>query len=202
MLLTPRFIDAMDFAREAHGSQVRKGTQVPYLSHPMAVASLVLEYGGGEDEAIAGLLHDVLEDEGAHLVEDIESRFGEYVLKIVVECSDALPVKGAQKPPWHERKLAYVEGIPHKTPGTQLVTACDKLHNLTAIVRDWHVVDDDLWTRFRSGAVGTRWYYENLGQVLLDVDVSPAGDIERRLGELGWRPRSSPMPGNLPPTAL
>ena len=94
MLLTPRFIDAMDFAREAHGSQVRKGTQVPYLSHPMAVASLVLEYGGGEDEAIAGLLHDVLEDEGEHLAGDIESRFGEYVLKLVVECSDAIIGEG------------------------------------------------------------------------------------------------------------
>ena len=202
MTLTRRFTDAMDFARKAHGSQVRKGSTTPYLSHPLAVASLVLEYGGGEDEAIAGLLHDVLEDEGAHLGPEIQQAFGAYVLQMVVECSDALPEKGEEKPSWVLRKQRYLEEVPGKSRGAILVTACDKLHNLTAIVRDWHVVGDDLWTRFRSGAVGTRWYYENLGQVLLDVDVSPAGDIERRLGELGWRPRSSPMPGNLPPTAL
>ncbi len=183
-ILTDRFDQAVAFAREVHHGQYRKGTRVPYLSHPMGVASLVLEYEGDEDEAIAGLLHDVLEDGGAHLAPVIETRFGARVLTMVRECSDAVPQKGEAKPPWKERKLAYIASLEHKTRSALLVTACDKLHNLTAMVRDYRRHGDALWTRFTASAEETRWYYGEMATRLEALKAPPAPDLRTRLAAL------------------
>ena len=140
------------------------------------------------------MLHDVLEDDGDHAAPQIESRFGGHVLQMVIECSDAIIQKGEEKPPWAERKLNYVAQIPHKSEGAQLVTACDKLHNLTAIVRDWQQVGDQLWTRFNAREEGSRWYYENVAYALLEAEAAPAQDLAKKLGELGWEARRWAMP--------
>ena len=183
-ILTERFDRALAFARDVHAGQTRKGTGIPYFSHPLAVASLVLEYEGDEDEAIAGLLHDAIEDGGAHLAPRIESLFGPRVLSVVRECSDAEPAAGEEKPPWKERKLAYVTSLRHKSPSALLVTACDKLHNLTAIVRDYRTQGDRLWDRFTASAEQTRWYYGEMTERLVALDVRPAPDLALKLDEL------------------
>jgi (p)ppGpp synthase/HD superfamily hydrolase len=123
MILSNRYDQALAFAHECHRAQSRKGTGIPYISHPLAVSSLVLEYGGSEAEAIAALLHDTLEDSGARLVEVIAERFGREVLEMVIQCSDAIPGQGQAKAPWVSRKASYLAGIPAKSPGARLVTA-------------------------------------------------------------------------------
>ena len=140
-MLTERFNDALVFAAELHGSQKRKGTQTPYISHLMAVASIVLEHGGSEDEAIAGLLHDAVEDQGATypggveaLRQEIASRFGSNVLAIVDACSDTDQIP---KPPWQKRKEAYIEHLKDADTSTLLVSCADKVHNARAILTDY-----------------------------------------------------------------
>jgi len=195
-LLSSRYGQALVFAHEAHYHHQRKKTEIPYISHPMAVSSLVLEYGGNETEAIAGLLHDVLEDQqgDADWAGRIERRFGAEVLGIVKECSDHLPAEEPPKPPWPERKRAYLAGLDAKSPSALLVTACDKLHNLTAIARDHRHLGDTLWGRFSGRKDGTRWYYENLAHHFHELGVSPAEDLAQRLTELGWGPRCYTLP--------
>lgn len=183
-MLTERFDRALALAREVHAGQLRKATRIPYLSHPMAVAGLVLEYGGDEDEAIAGLLHDAIEDGGAHLAPRIEALFGARVLAVVRECSDAEPAAGEEKPPWEQRKLAYVTSLAHKSPSALLVTGCDKLHNLGCIVRDYRTHGDALWERFTASAEQTRWYYGEMTERLVALDAPPAPDLALKLDEL------------------
>jgi (p)ppGpp synthase/HD superfamily hydrolase len=182
-IITERLDEALTFARECHAGQVRKGTRNPYLCHPMGVASLVLEFGGGEDEAIAGLLHDVLEDGGGELAGEIEAKFGVNVLTIVRECSDSAPIAGESKPPWELRKRAYVNSLPVKSPSALLVTACDKLHNLTAIVRDYREEGESLWDRFRADVNQTYWYYSEMTSQLSDLGVKPARELEIKCTE-------------------
>jgi (p)ppGpp synthase/HD superfamily hydrolase len=136
-LLTERFQRALALASELHAAQVRKGTSVPYLAHLMSVAALVLEHGGGEDAAIGGLLHDAVEDsaDGAASEARIRRELGERVGDIVLGCSDAIAVPGQPKPPWRERKAAYLERLPQENDlDVLLVSACDKLHNARTIV--------------------------------------------------------------------
>ena len=163
-MLTRRFDDALVFARQCHEGQTRNGTDIPYISHPMAVASLVLEHGGDEDETIAALLHDVLEDVGPQAAGEIESKFGKNVLSIVRECSDCEVPQGKAKPPWKTRKETYISQIKHKSKGALLVTSCDKLHNLTSIVRDYDEIGDRVWGRFSSDRESVKWYYQSLAQ--------------------------------------
>lgn len=160
MVLTSRFEEALVYAVTAHSGQVRKGTAIPYVSHLLAVAGLVLEYGGDEDEAIAGLLHDAVEDSGgqARLV-DIRERFGERVAEIVLGCSDTDVIP---KPPWRARKEAYISHLGEVSPSAQLVSCCDKLHNVRTIVADLYVHGDEVWKKFTGGKDGTLWYYVTL----------------------------------------
>ena len=174
-LLTDRFGEALVFAERAHRSQTRKGTPIPYVSHLMAVASLVLDYGGDEDQAIAALLHDVVEDQGgATMAAEIRARFNDRVADIVLACSDtdAIP-----KPPWRDRKETYIASVSHKSPDAILVTMADKLHNATAILEDHREIGDAIWTRFTGGRDGTLWYYRSLADAL----------AERRPGPLAHR---------------
>jgi (p)ppGpp synthase/HD superfamily hydrolase len=163
----PRLHQALDYAASAHSAQARKGTTIPYLSHPMGVASLVLENGGDEDEAIAGFLHDVLEDCGGEHEAPIRALFGDRVAGLVLDCTDGLPDEAGVKPPWKARKLAYIDHLRAADPGAPLVSACDKLHNARAIVADLmagHAVFD----RFKAGREETIWYYATLHQVFVE----------------------------------
>lgn len=155
---------ALDYAAEAHQAQARKGTSIPYLSHLLGVASLVMEHGGDEDQVIAGLLHDVLEDCGPNHREHIQELFGPKVLAIVQACTDGTPDSSGLKAPWRERKERYLEHLKGAAREALLVAACDKLHNARAIALDL-AAGEDVFSRFTGGRVGTHWYYQSLVEV-------------------------------------
>jgi GTP pyrophosphokinase len=137
-LLSPDFTQALVFANELHHAHWRKKPSIPYVSHLLAVASIVLEYGGDEDEAIAALLHDAVEDRGGRpTLERIKRRFGSAVADIVQACSDA-EVK--PKPPWRERKERYIEHVTAASASVRLVSAADKLHNARSILKDYREI--------------------------------------------------------------
>ena len=214
-MLTKKIEAAFAYAAIAHAGQCRKGTQIPYLSHLMAVASLVMEAaadGDGEipedfeDLVIAGLLHDVVEDcGGADRLKDVRARFGDRVGDIVEHCTDAMPAPGEQKPPWAERKQAYLATLEHKDDyRALLVTAADKLHNTRAIVTDlrnyqrkneppaafWRrFVDDKPDARLEERVPEILWYYKELADVLSRKAAEESGDrgqgrLARLAGEL------------------
>lgn len=162
-MLSPRFDSALAYASDAHRRQRRKGTDTPYVAHLLAVCAVVLEHGGDEDQAIAALLHDVVEDQGGppRLV-DVERRFGKRVASIVGACSDAMVEDPATKPQWKERKQRYIAALAHHAPEVWLVSAADKLHNAHTILSDYREVREALWSRFKGGREGTLWYYRAL----------------------------------------
>jgi len=167
-LLTPRFARAVTFAGAVHANQVRKGTDIPYLAHLMAVAALVLEAGGDEDCAIAAILHDAVEDsvDGKAMTGRIRKRFGERVSAIVAGCSDAVAVPGLPKSDWRPRKEAYLRRLKVEGDiGVLLVSACDKLHNVRAIVSDLAKSGQVVWSRFTVGKESQLWYYGSLSEV-------------------------------------
>ena len=165
----PEFERALGFATQLHAPQTRKQTDIPYISHLIGVAGLVLESGGGRDEAIAGLLHDSIEDCGVDypggvsaLRGRIQQEFGERVLAIVEGCTDA---ETSPKPPWRDRKERYIAHLEEAPADVLLVSCADKLHNARAIVADLRVMGDALFARFKGGREGTLWYYESLTEV-------------------------------------
>jgi len=164
MELSPKFAEALKFATERHAGQKRRGTEIPYVSHLLAVAALVLEHGGSEEEAIGALLHDVVEDQKAS-ADDVRRRFGDAVTEIVLGCSDTVEYP---KPPWRPRKEAYVAHLPTASPSVRLVSAADKLHNARALLRDYREIGNELWSRFRGGKHGTLWYYRVVVEALDD----------------------------------
>ena len=158
--LGPRFLRAFCFAAEKHAGQTRKASSIPYLAHLMGVASLVLEFGGDEDLAIAALLHDVVEDcGGAPMLKDVRRKFGSRVAKIVDGCTDS---DKEPKPPWRERKETYIEHLKSADAETRLVSAADKLNNVRSILSDYREVGESIWDRFNGGRDGTLWYYRAL----------------------------------------
>lgn len=163
--LSAQFQEAFIFVAVLHADQFRKGTQVPYISHLMGVAGLVLEHGGSEDEAIAALLHDTIEDQAHKLggseamKAEIQTRFGQSVLDIVLGCTDA---ETNPKPPWRERKEAYILHLEEATPSVLLVSLADKVHNARSILTDYRTIGEAIWERFRGGRDGTLWYYRAL----------------------------------------
>jgi len=160
MALTARFERALTFAAQLHADQVRKGTNIPYIAHLLGVASLVLEYGGGEDEAIAALLHDAVEDQGGPATRArIHALFGETVVDIVDGCTDT---DETPKPPWRARKEAYLAHLRTASPAVLLVSAADKLYNATSILRAYSEVGEDIWARFSAGRGEQLWYYRAL----------------------------------------
>lgn len=164
MRLSKRFEEALAFAYQLHNGQTRKATSVPYISHLLAVASLVLEHGGDEDEAIAALLHDAVEDQGgAAAREQIRKRFGGHVAEIVDGCTDT---DSTPKPPWRARKEAYIAHLPQTSDSVRLVSAADKLHNARSILMDYRDQGEALWGRFQGGKEGTLWYYRTLVDTL------------------------------------
>jgi GTP pyrophosphokinase len=156
----PRFLRAFSFAADKHAGQTRKASTIPYIAHLMGVASLVLEFGGDEDLAIAALLHDVVEDcGGAPMLKEVQRRFGSRVAKIVDGCTDS---DSYPKPPWRERKEAYIGHLKNADADTRLVSAADKLNNVRSILSDYREVREAIWLRFNGGREGTLWYYRAL----------------------------------------
>lgn len=159
-----RFADALALATSLHDGQVRKGSGVPYITHLLGVAALVGDHGGDEDQVIAGLLHDAIEDgvkDRPDIATHIGERFGPRVLTLVRACSDT---ETHPKPPWAERKRAYVahvERAPDEDPAL-LVSAADKLYNARTLLRDLNVVGHALWDRFKATRPQTLWYYRAL----------------------------------------
>lgn len=183
MELSTRFEEALVFATRLHAQQVRKGSGIPYISHLLAVAAIVLEHGGNENEAIAALLHDAIEDQGGDATrQEIRQRFGEEVVEIVNGCSDA---DTTPKPPWRARKEAYIKHLQTATPSILLVSAADKLHNTRSILGDYRVVGEDVWLRFKAGKEGTLWYYHALLDVYKTRGITPLiAELERVVHEL------------------
>lgn len=166
-MLGARFEDALIEATRLHAAQKRKGTDIPYIAHLLAVAALVLEDGGDEDEAIAALLHDAVEDQGgAATREHIRRRFGERVARIVDGCTDADTIP---KPPWRARKEAYIQHLRDAPADVRRVSRADKLHNARAILADLRREGNALWQRFNGGRAGTLWYYRALVQTFQEV---------------------------------
>lgn len=180
MLNHQRLAEAFAFAATAHAAQVRKGTAVPYVSHLMSVSALVLEHGGDEDQAIAGLLHDVIEDCGADHEPAIRERFGELVARIVRACTDA---DTHPKPPWQERKETYLRHLQQEAPEVLLVSAADKLHNARAIVSDQHAIGPAVFERFSATQVQVLWYYRTLAEIYRDkMPGRLADEVARTVG--------------------
>lgn len=156
-MLSVRFDHALVFASNLHRDQVRKGTNIPYISHLLSVAALVIEHGGTEDQAIAALLHDAAEDQGGEeILTQIERNYGPLVAEIVSDCTDAWV---EPKPDWWTRKRAYLAGLPKKPMHSQLVSLADKVHNAKAISADLAQIGERLWDRFNAKREGTLWYY-------------------------------------------
>jgi len=158
--LGPRFLRAFLLAAEKHAGQTRKASTIPYIAHLMGVASLVLEFGGDEDMAIAALLHDVVEDCGGKpMLKEVRRRFGSRVAKIVEGCTDS---DTDPKPPWRERKETYIRHLKTADSETRLVSAADKLNNVRSIISDHRDIGESIWSRFQGGRDGTLWYYRAL----------------------------------------
>lgn len=186
MIEQDRLAAALAMAHAAHATQKRKGTDIPYISHPLAVAALVLEYGGSEDQAIGALLHDVIEDAGEEWADRIGAAFGPEVLAMVRDCTDgsferkaSARTREAKFTNWRSRKVAYLQhlrAMPKHSPAL-LVSACDKLHNARAIVADLRLLGDALFNRFTGRRAGTLWYYDELAGVFADKGVAPARSL-------------------------
>lgn len=165
-MLTDRFADALTFAEKIHREQRRKGNDIPYVAHLLAVASTVLEWGGDEDTAIAALLHDAVEDQGGEpMAAVIRERFGDRVADLVLHCTDSEASDASAKRPWLERKTSYIARLGHADASAALITAADKLHNIRAIVRDIEAYGPVTLQRF-SEPDRVLWYYRSVSEAL------------------------------------
>ena len=183
-LLTDRFDRALNLATSHHRAQLRKGTEIPYVSHLLGVTSLVLEMGGSEDEAIAALLHDAVEDGGGEpMLVHIRTEFGDDVARIVRANSDTIV---EPKPPWLARKQAYVASIAGKHSDELRVSLADKLHNTRAILRDFRTHGNVVWDRFSAGERGVRWYYRAMHEALSERRDDLGAAALPVLDDLGW----------------
>ncbi len=170
-VLSLRFEEAFILATRLHTNQVRKGTRIPYVAHLLAVTALVLEDGGDEDQAIAALLHDAVEDQGGiETLDEIRKLFGERVAHIVEGCSDSIE---SPKPPWKERKVNYLRHLREANIDVLRVSLADKLHNACSILRDLQQNGGVIWERFKGGKDGTLWYYRSLVAIFHENDFSP-----------------------------
>jgi (p)ppGpp synthase/HD superfamily hydrolase len=162
--LTSKFVEALQYAAEKHGTQTRKASDVPYLGHLLSVAGLVIEADGTETQAIAALLHDAAEDQGGEeTLAEIREKFGATVATIVAECSDTFETP---KPPWRQRKESYIRHLPDASDDAILVSLADKLDNARAILRDFRAHGDELWQRFTVQDPQLHlWYYRSLLEV-------------------------------------
>ncbi len=162
-LLSKRYQEALVYTAKLHALQLRKGNNTPYLAHLLSVSSLVLEAGGDEDQAIAALLHDAVEDQGGQTtLDEIRTCFGDRVADIVDSCSDSYVMP---KPPWRRRKEQYLAHLQEASSDSRLVSLADKVHNARSILRDLRRDGSQVWHKFKEGRRGTLWYYQELASV-------------------------------------
>ena len=197
-LLGERFDDAIVYALAAHDRQVRKGTQIPYAAHLLGVASIVLEAGGSEDEAIAALLHDVVEDQGGAAREaNVRSRFGDRIADVVRECSAE---DKTDDPGWRIRKERYIAGVATCSASALLVSVADKLYNARAILGDYLAIGPRVWDRFGADAPkdeSVLWYYASLVDAYrsrADGPVRLVPELARTVGQLRRAAYRPPCP--------
>jgi (p)ppGpp synthase/HD superfamily hydrolase len=181
--LTVRFHRALVYAARVHARQFRKGTTRPYIGHLLGVTSVVLTHGGDEDEAIAALLHDAVEDQGGKpRLREIRRKFGGRVARIVAGCTDS---DVEPKPPWLERKTEYLRHLRRADSSVRLVSAADKLYNARETLEDLRTHREALWKRFKGGKQGTLWYYREVGRILRRKGPKElAAELERVVREL------------------
>jgi (p)ppGpp synthase/HD superfamily hydrolase len=186
-MLTERIGHALALAVEAHAGQKRKGTEIPYLAHPMGVASIALDHGADEDQAIAALLHDAVEDGGEHFAEIIREQFGDRVADIVAGCTDGVPDASGVKEAWLPRKERYIAHLRESSDDVLLVSGSDKLHNARAIVEDLLNVGRSVFDRFTATPDQTIWYYETLSEIFTERATpiaKPLSETVRRMKQL------------------
>lgn len=177
------FEKALVYATRLHARQKKKGNGQPYIGHLLGVTALVIANGGSEDEAVAALLHDAVEDQGGlPTLRAIRRRFGRRIADIVESCSDSLTTP---KPPWKERKAKYVARVRHATPAVRLVTAADKLDNVRMIITDLRQEGDQVWSRFTGGKEGSLWYYRAMFETLKEAGSTPlVEELGRAVAEM------------------
>jgi GTP pyrophosphokinase len=192
MQLSTRFSDALLLAAELHASQRRKISDTPYVGHLLAVTGIALAYGGDENEAIAALLHDAIEDQGgAATGELIRARFGSEVAAIVEGCSDTMV---QPKPPWRQRKEAHLQHLATASASVRLVTAADKIDNCRSMIREYRQRGELLWTYFRGGREGTLWNLRTTVEVLRTAGgCAPLDELDRAVAEMEELVRASPL---------
>lgn len=189
MQLSQRFTDALVYTATLHQAQKRKVSGSPYVAHLLRVAGIALEYGATEDEAIAALLHDAIEDQGgAATREEIRRRFGDEVVATVEGCTDA---DTTPKPPWRKRKEAHVDHLRHASASVRLIVAADKLDNARSLLKEYRIRGEGVWDFFHAGRDGTLWYYRAMVDALIAAGTNPlveevahtVEDLERISGE-------------------
>ena len=176
--------NALALAIQAHEGQVRKGTKIPYIAHPMAVSAIALEFGATEDQAVAALLHDAIEDGGNKYANIIKAQFGEHIHNLVQGCTDGTPNQQGQKEPWLERKTAYLRHLEEASDEVLLVSCSDKLHNARAIVSDLINEGPSVFERFSSTPEQTLWYYRQLANVFTNRKTPPAKALESAVSQM------------------
>ncbi len=183
MHASPRFNEALVYASGLHANQRRKGSGAPYVAHLLGVTAIVLENGGSEDEAIGALLHDAVEDQGgAPRLEEIRQRFGPQVADIVEGCTDS---DTTPKPPWRERKEAYIAHLGEAGRSAQLVSAADKLYNVRSTIDDYREHGESVWQRFTAGREGALWYYRTIVTRFDKLQGTPLlSQLQRAVAEL------------------
>ena len=170
-VLGTRFREALVFASQLHAHQVRKASQTPYIAHLLSASAIAIQFGADEDEAIAALLHDAVEDQGGENArQKIRELFGDQVVEIVNGCTDS---DTNPKPPWRERKMAYLDQLRSASPSIRLVVAADKLHNARSILIDYRILGDELWHRFTGKKDGTLWYYNSIAEIFQTFGPHP-----------------------------
>jgi (p)ppGpp synthase/HD superfamily hydrolase len=166
-MVTEKIAKALVLAVEAHDGQKRKGTDIPYIAHPMGVASIALDHGADEEQAMAALLHDAVEDGGSHYAQRIREQFGDRVADIVDGCTDGVADANGKKEAWKPRKERYISHLQNATDDVLLVSGSDKLHNARAIVEDLLQIGPAVFDRFTASKEQTIWYYESLAGVFM-----------------------------------
>lgn len=180
-----KLVEAFEYAAQEHQHQLRKSTDIPYISHLMSVSALVLEHGGSEDQAIAGLLHDVIEDAKPpsripEIKKEIHKQFGSKVLELVEGCTDGEPDAKGKKADWKTRKVSYLARMKKKSPELLLVSCCDKLHNARAILTDLVTHGNSVFDRFTAAMKDTLWYYRSISEVFSKKLKGTRGEVVAR----------------------
>ena len=186
--LSPKFTEALLYAGELHARQRRKGSGIPFLAHLLGVASIVLEDGGDEEEGIAALLHDAIEDHprDGKTEREILERFGPKVHRVVLGCTDTDP-KGGRKGTWEARKQKFIDHLRHEAdPDVLLVAAADKLYNARSIINDMRLVGDEVWSRFSVPREKTIWYYREVTRALKEQLPRSPSRLVRELEGIVW----------------